>query len=58
LANVETNSPATPETVDKTASLSKQVIAAAILLLVRDGKISLDDKANKYLDDAPDGFGR
>jgi len=54
IANLETGTPATPETMYKTASLSKQVIAAAIMLLVQDGKISLDDKANKYLDDPPE----
>ena len=56
LANVETNSPATPETVYKTASLSKQVIATAILLLVQENKIGLEDKANKYLDGAPEAW--
>jgi len=53
LANVETNSPATTETVYKTASLSKPIIATAIMLLVQEDKIGLEDKANKYLDDAP-----
>lgn len=56
MANLETNSPATAETVYKTASLSKQVIAAAILLLAQDGKISLEDKANRYLDGAPEAW--
>jgi CubicO group peptidase (beta-lactamase class C family) len=40
-ANLETETPAVPETVYKTASLSKQVIAAAIMLLAQDGKVSL-----------------
>src|ERR1700733_3817821 len=31
------------------ASISKQFTAAAILLLVEDGKMSLDDKVAKYL---------
>ena len=31
------------------ASISKQFTAAAILLLVEDGKLSLDDKVSKYL---------
>jgi len=53
MANVETNSPATPETVYKTASLSKPFIAAAILLLTQEGKIGLEDQVNKYLDGAP-----
>jgi CubicO group peptidase (beta-lactamase class C family) len=53
LANVETGTPATPETVYKIASLSKQFLAAGILLLERDGKLGLDDRADKYLDGAP-----
>ena len=31
------------------ASISKQFTAAALLLLAEDGKVSLDDKVNKYL---------
>lgn len=54
LSDVETNSPATPQTVYKAASLSKQFVAAAIMLLVQDGKIQLDDKASKFLDGTPD----
>jgi len=53
IANLETNTPATPETMYKTASLSKSVIAAAILLLVQDGKLRLDDKVSEYLDGTP-----
>jgi CubicO group peptidase (beta-lactamase class C family) len=56
IANLETGTPAAPETVYKTASLSKQVIAAAIMLLAQDGKVSLDDKINKYLDDPPEAW--
>jgi len=53
LANVETKTPATAETVYKTASLSKPVIAAAVMLLVQDGRVGLDDKISRYLDDSP-----
>lgn len=54
MANVETNSLATPETVYKTASLSKPFIAAAILLLMQEGQIGLDDKVSKYLEGSPE----
>jgi D-alanyl-D-alanine carboxypeptidase len=54
LADVETKTPATPQTVYKAASLSKQFIGAAILLLAQDGKLQLDDKASKFLDTVPD----
>lgn len=54
LANLETNTPATEKTVYKIASVSKQFIAAGIMLLVREGKISLDDSVTKYITEAPD----
>jgi len=56
LANVETDTPATPETVYKIASLSKQFLATAVMLLVEEGKIGLDDKAEKYLNGAPESW--
>lgn len=54
MANLETSSPATPETVYKAASLSKPFIAAAILLLMQEGQIGLDDKVSKYLEGSPE----
>jgi D-alanyl-D-alanine carboxypeptidase len=54
LANVELNVPARPETVYKIGSVSKQFIAAGVLLLVQDGKLSLDDKISKFLEGTPD----
>jgi D-alanyl-D-alanine carboxypeptidase len=56
VANIETSSPATPETVYKTASLSKPFIAAAILLLMQEGQIGLDDKVSKYLEGSPESW--
>ncbi len=53
LANLETNAPTTPATEFRIASLSKQFIATAVMLLVQEGKLGLDDRATKYLDDAP-----
>jgi D-alanyl-D-alanine carboxypeptidase len=44
---------ATPDTVYKIASASKQFIAAGIMLLVQDGRIALDDPLSKFLDGAP-----
>ena len=54
LANVELNVAARPDTVYKIGSVSKQFIATGIMLLVQDGKISLDDNIGKYLDGAPE----
>ncbi len=56
LANVETNVPVTTETVFKIASISKPVIAMGIMLLVEEGKVSLDDKASKYLEGTPESW--
>lgn len=54
MANLETGAPITPATIFHVASISKQFTAAAILLLVKDGKLSLDDDVRKYLPELPD----
>jgi D-alanyl-D-alanine carboxypeptidase len=54
LGNVELNVPARPDTVYKIGSVSKQFIATGIMLLVEEGKISLDDNVSKFLDGTPD----
>jgi D-alanyl-D-alanine carboxypeptidase len=56
LANVETNVPVTDETVFKIGSISKPIIAMGVMLLVEDGRISLDDKVSKYLEGAPESW--
>ncbi|PSL46363.1 CubicO group peptidase (beta-lactamase class C family) [Chitinophaga niastensis] len=53
LSNIETNTPATPATVYKIASVSKQFIAAAIMLLHQDGKLNPDAKLSRYIDSTP-----
>src|SRR5215510_4837757 len=54
MANIELNVPARPETVYKIGSVSKQFIASGIMLLVDEGRISLDDKISKFLDGTPE----
>ncbi len=54
LANVELNVPARPETVYKIGSVSKQLIATGIMILIQDGKLSLDDRISKFLEGTPD----
>ncbi|HEV2705236.1 MAG TPA: serine hydrolase domain-containing protein [Pyrinomonadaceae bacterium] len=49
LANIELNVAATPETVYEVGSLTKQFTAAAVLLLVEEGKVSLEERLAKYL---------
>ncbi len=44
---------ATPDTVYKIGSISKQFIATGIMLLVREGRLRIDDPISKYLDGTP-----
>jgi CubicO group peptidase (beta-lactamase class C family) len=52
-ANVEHQVPVKPETIFQSGSVGKQFTATAIMMLVEDGKLSLEDKINKYFPDAP-----
>ncbi len=52
-ANLEYNIPNTPSTVFHIASLSKQFTALSILLLAKDGKLSINDNINKYIPEMP-----
>lgn len=54
MANLEHFVNNTPETIFEAGSVSKQFTAAALLLLVMDGKISLDDDVRKYVPELPD----
>jgi len=53
LANLELKVPATKETVYQLASVTKTFTATAIMLLVKDGKLSLDDSITSKLPDLP-----
>jgi D-alanyl-D-alanine carboxypeptidase len=52
-SNIEGRTPVTAKTVFAIASISKQFLAAGIMVLVQDGKISLDDSVQRFLPDAP-----
>ena len=54
LASVELNSPITPETVFDIGSTSKQFTASSILLLEKQGKLSVNDDLRKYIPELPD----
>jgi CubicO group peptidase (beta-lactamase class C family) len=56
LANLEYGAPVTQETVFQIASATKPLTGTALMLLVEDGKIGLDDKITKYLPDLPTAF--
>jgi CubicO group peptidase (beta-lactamase class C family) len=53
LANVELEVPVKPETLFQSGSVGKQFVSAAVMMLVEEGKISLDDSITKYFPDAP-----
>ncbi len=53
LANVEWGVPVTPETIFQTGSVGKQFTATAVMMLVEEGKLRLDDKIAKFIPEAP-----
>jgi CubicO group peptidase (beta-lactamase class C family) len=53
LANVELQVPVKPESVFQSGSVGKQFTATAVMMLVEEGKVSLDDPLTKYFPDAP-----
>ena len=54
VANLEHDVPVTPDTVFELASVTKQFTAAAIMLLVEEGKVQLDDPLPWHLTRAPE----
>jgi CubicO group peptidase (beta-lactamase class C family) len=54
LADLEHNTPNTTETIFECGSVSKQFTAAAILLLAKEGKLSLSDNVRKYIPELPE----
>ena len=52
-ANVELRVPVKPETLFQSGSVGKQFTATAIMMLVEQGKIGLDDSITKYFPEAP-----
>ena len=53
MANVELGVPAKPESIFQTGSVGKQFTATAVMMLVEEGKVGLDDKISKYFPDSP-----
>ena len=56
LANVEHQVPVKPETIFQSGSTGKQFTATAVMMLVEEGKLSLDDKITKYFPDGPEAW--
>jgi len=53
LANVELQVPVKPETVFQSGSVGKQFTATAVMMLVDEGKVGLNDPLTKYFPNAP-----
>jgi len=58
LADVQSRVQLTPDCSFRIGSLTKQFTAVAILQLVDQGKLSLDDNLTQYLPNLPTGYGR
>jgi len=56
LSNVELQVPVKPETVFQSGSVGKQFTATAVMMLVEEGKVGLDDPLTKYFPDAPSAW--
>jgi CubicO group peptidase (beta-lactamase class C family) len=54
MADLERHVAITPRTVFDTQSLSKEFVAYTTLLLVRDGKLALDDDVRRWIPELPD----
>jgi CubicO group peptidase (beta-lactamase class C family) len=55
MANLELNVPMKPENVLELASITKQFTSVAILMLMEQGKLSLNDPLSKFIPDYPRG---
>ncbi len=53
LSNVELQVPVKPETIFQSGSVGKQFTATAVMMLVEESKIGLEDPLTKYFPDAP-----
>ena len=56
VANIELQVPVTPKTVFRLASLSKQIIATGVMLLVADGKLTVAGPICQFLPQCPQAW--
>jgi len=54
LANLEWNAAVKPDTLFQSGSVGKQFVATAVMMLVEEGKVRLDDPIQNYFPDAPE----
>jgi Beta-lactamase class C and other penicillin binding proteins len=53
MANLELQVPVKPETIFQSGSVGKQFTATAVMMLVEEGKMGLEDPLSKFFPDAP-----
>lgn len=58
VSNLETGTPLDVSAVFELASVTKQFTAAAIMMLVQDGKVKLDDRLSAYVGNTPAAWER
>ena len=58
LAHVELQVPVSPKTIFQSGSVGKQFTATAVMMLVEEGKIGLQDPLTRYFPDAPAWWGQ
>jgi CubicO group peptidase (beta-lactamase class C family) len=56
LADVDKNTAVYPDTMFEIGPLTRQITATAVMPLVEKGKVGLDDKISKYIDNTPDAW--
>jgi CubicO group peptidase (beta-lactamase class C family) len=54
IANLEWDVPVKADTIFQSGSVGKQFAATAVMMLVEEGKVGLDDPLRKYFPDAPE----
>ena len=56
LSNVELDVPVTPESIFQSGSVGKQFTATAVMMLVEEDRVGLDDRIPKYFPEAPEAW--
>ena len=56
VANLEWDVPVKADTIFQSGSVGKQFAATAVMMLVEEGKVGLDDPVQKYFPDAPESW--
>ena len=55
-SNIEHQVPAKPETIYQSGSVGKQFTATAVMMLVEEGKVNLDDPITKFFPEGPEAW--